>query len=917
MKSFFSWSIRTHLLLLVTLAIIPSLAIALHSGLELRSQAKKEAGDRALRIERTMAFHQELVTENTRQLLMTLAKLPIVSDSHEAACSSFLRSLLQQNPYCANILIADTRGEVFASGLPIAGINISDRQYFREALTNRDFTVGQFAVSRSARKPVIHFAYPVTDEQGRVTAVIVAAFDLTYYGRLLSEAMLPPGSALAITDSRGTRLYRYPESARYFGATDLPEMVLRMSDTEDEGTFIAPGVDGVVRLYAYRRMNLDERGHHLFIRVGIPAGAVAAAEQAALTRNLTLMGAASLLAFLFAWFLGDIFFLRRLIRLVDASVMLGHGKLDTRSGIPHGDGEIGRLANSFDEMAAALEHRERERIQAEEALMESEKRLKLVIQGSNDGFWDWDMKTGEVRHSDRWAEMLGYRPDEIVPCVRSWKSLVHPDDMPAAMQVFREHLDGLRSQYRIEYRMRNKAGEWLWILDRGKVVEWDGNGAPLRMSGTATDISERKRVEEEKKSLQSELLQAQKMEAVGRFASGIAHDFSNILTAIVGYSTLLLTKVEKDELSREYTEQILSATDRGACLTRSILAFSRKQPTKPEPLSLNDLLVQMEKFLSRLIGEDVELRTVLSPLNPIVMADGCQLEQVLMNLATNARDAMPGGGSFSIRSDFLELNSGSAARHGLASPGRYGVLWVSDTGTGIDNEIRDRIFEPFFTTKEMGKGTGLGLAMVYGIIMQHGGHINVSSEPGRGTSFTIYLPAHEGFLAEVANSEADSVSGGIETILLAEDDDIIRGLYKKLLEKKGYKVITAGDGEDAVNKFQEHRAHVKLVILDMVLPKRNGLAAFTSISRMEPGIKAIFMTGYNADSLEENWLWDGKSTLLTKPVHPNTLLSKVRALLDELPKVETIPPTLPGGPDISPPEASAWRHLPSDALPDR
>lgn len=770
MKSFFSWSIRTHLLLLVTLAIIPSLAIALHSGLELRSQAKKEAGDRALRIERAMAFHQERVTENTRQLLMTLAKLPIVSDSHEAACSSFLRSLLQQNPYCANILIANTRGEVFASGLPIASINISDRQYFREALTNRDFTVGQFAVSRSARKPVIHFAYPVTDAQGRVAAVIVAAFDLTYYGRLLSEAMLPAGSALAITDSRGTRLYRYPESARYFGATDLPEMVLRMSDTEDEGTFIAPGVDGVVRLYAYRRMNLDERGHHLFIRVGIPAGAVAAAEQAALARNLTLMGAASLLAFLFAWFLGDIFFLRRLIRLVDASAMLGHGKLDTRSGIPHGDGEIGRLANSFDEMAAALEQRERERIQAEEALMESEKRLKLVIQGSNDGFWDWDMKTGEVRHSDRWAEMLGYRPDEIVPSVRSWKSLVHPDDIPAAMQVFREHLDGLRSQYRIEYRMRNKAGEWLWILDRGKVVEWDGNGAPLRMSGTATDISERKRVEEEKKSLQNELLQAQKMEAVGRFAGGIAHDFSNILTAIVGYGTLLLTKVEKDELTREYTEQILSATDRGACLTRSILAFSRKQSTKPEPLSLNDLLVQMEKFLSRLIGEDVELRTVLSPLNPIVMADGCQLEQVLMNLATNARDAMPGGGSFSIRSDFLELNSESAALHGLVSPGRYGVLWVSDTGTGMDNEIRDRIFEPFFTTKEMGKGTGLGLAMVYGIIMQHGGHINVSSEPGRGTSFTIYLPAHEGFLAGVVNSEADSVTGGSETILLAEDD---------------------------------------------------------------------------------------------------------------------------------------------------
>jgi PAS domain S-box-containing protein len=917
MKSFFSWSIRTHLLILVTLATLPSLALVLHTGRELRSQAMEEAKTRTLRIERAVAFHQDRVTESTRQLLLTLANLPIISDRNAAQCTILLRNLLKQNPSCANLLIADTRGEIFASGLPIARISISDRQYFRDALTSRDFTMGNFALSRSAGKPVIHFASPVMDERGRIRAVIVAAFDLSYYGRILSEAKLPPGSALALTDSLGTRLYRYPETERYFGASDLPEMIRRMSGPEEEGTFIAPGIDGVVRLYAYRRINLDHKGPFVFIRVGIPADAVVAEANSALTRNLVMMVIAMILALLVAWFLGNFFFVRRLIRLVAASSRLGRGEMNTRSGLRHADGEIGRLAKSFDEMAAALETRESERMQAEEALMESEKRLKLVIQGSNDGFWDWDMKTGEVRHSDRWAEMLGYSPEEIVPSVHSWKTLVHPDDMPAAMQVFREHLDGVRSQYRIEYRMRNKSGDWQWILDRGKVVEWDSNGAPLRMSGTATDITELKRAEEEMKSLEGELLQAQKMEAIGRFAGGIAHDFSNILTAIVGYATLLSTKVEKDELSRGYAEQILSATEKGACLTRSILSFSRKQSTKQEPVSLNELLFQLEKLLARLIGEDVELRTVLSPKNPVVMADGCQIEQVLMNLATNARDAMPGGGIFSILSDVLELDSESAAVHGLESPGRYGVLMVSDTGIGMDNETREKIFEPFFTTKEVGKGTGLGLAMVYGIIKQHGGHINVSSRPGQGTSFTIYIPVHEGIPLQKGMGEADIVFGGSETILLAEDDDMIRGLYGKLLEKKGYRVIAASDGEEAVRKFREHGSGILLIILDLILPKLNGLEVFARISEIKPGIKAIFMSGYPVDTLAEKWLWEGKPEFLTKPIHPATLMRTVRKNLDSLPEVEHYPTILPEAQDISQPEADAWRHSPSNTAPNR
>jgi PAS domain S-box-containing protein len=883
MKAFFSWSIRTHLLLLVMLAILPALGIVLYSGMESRSHAIEQAKASALKTGLALASYQERTLESTRQLLMTLAKLPIVHDRESSACNSLLRSLLDQNPCYASLLIADPSGKVFASAPSSRGVSIGDRPYFRHALATRDFSVGGYAVSRTAKKPVIHFAYPALDSAGRVRAVIVAAFDLAYYGHLFSQTRLPEGSALAITDSRGIRLFRYPDSRKYLGVPDLDEMVRRMSGSAEEGTFLAPGVDGIVRLYAFKRLHLDRKVSSLFIRVGIPARSAVAEAQASLARNLALMGCAAALALLSAWLLGEIFIVRRLTRLVGASRRLGKGELNARTGLPHGEGELGQLATTFDEMAAALEKRESERTQAEHALMESEKRLKLVLQGSNDGFWDWNMNTREVRHSDRWSEMLGYHPEELECNVQTWKSMVHPDDMPYVMSMFRNHIEGRKSRYEIEYRMRHKSGEWVWILDRGKVVEWNPDGTPLRMSGTATDITERKKVEEEKRRLEAQLLQAQKMEAVGQLAGGIAHDFNNILTAIVGYGNLLLMKVEDAALFRQYGEQILAAADRGAGLTRSLLTFSRKQIMTPTPVNLNEILARVEKLLARLIGEDINLLTELTARDPIIMADGCQVEQVLMNLATNARDAMPSGGRLSIRSELLEVDTDSMESHGLGKPGRYALITVTDTGTGMDAATSEKIFEPFFTTKEVGKGTGLGLAMAYGIIQQHAGHIAVASVPGSGTTFSIYLPIHEGTPLADEASEPKAVIGGNETILIAEDDDMTRRLARILLERRGYRVITAVDGEDAVQKFLDHRESVGMLILDLVLPIRNGKEVYTLVSEMKPDIKVLFTSGYTADSLDESGLRKGRHEFIPKPFPPDMLLRRVREILDSSP----------------------------------
>lgn len=880
MKPFFSWSIRTHLLLLVTLALLPALGIILYSGLGNRTRAIRDAEAKVVRMEQYLAENQLRNVEKTRQLLITLARLPILRKQAASETASLFRDILKQNPYLSNILAADENGEVFASALPFTKINIADRRYFRDTLKNRDLTVGEYTVSRSAGRPAIHFAYPITADGKRVRGAIIAAFDLNYYVRLFAQANLPEGSAMTLVDSGGTRIYRYPHPEKYYGVHDLPEMRKRMSGASRKGTFIAPGVDGVKRLYAFERLELLTPFSYLFIRVGIPADAVVASAQSSLTRNLLLMGLATLMALCFTWLLGELFFVRRLTNLVAASRKIGEGRLDTRSGLPHSGGEIGHLAKSFDEMAAALETREKERSLADEALMESEKRLQLVLQGSMDGFWDWNMKTREVRHSDRWAEMLGYRPDEIEQDVRTWKSLVHPDDLPIVMKVFKEHLAGTRTQYQIEYRMHCKSGEWCWILDRGRVVEWSESGEPLRMSGTATDITEQKRVGDEKKMLERQLIQAQKMEAVGQLAGGIAHDFNNILTAIIGYGNLVLMKVETDEFIKQYAGQILAAADRGATLTRSLLAFSRRQPMNPEPVRLNEIIRNLQKLLERLIGEDIELATELSECEPVIRADSGQIEQIIMNLATNARDAMPEGGRLFVRTDLIEQTAESETIPGLDIPGRLALLSISDTGTGMEESVREKIFEPFFTTKEVGKGTGLGLAMVYGIVQQHGSHITVASTKGSGTSFSIYFPVYEGAPSKKLSNEAGPVSSGTEAILIVEDDEAIRDLTRKVLEGNGYQVITAVDGDDAIEKYRKQPDTIRLLILDLILPKKTGKDVFSVIREMDSGIKALFISGYTAEILEQKNLLNPQSTFLPKPITPKLLLQKVRDILD-------------------------------------
>jgi PAS domain S-box-containing protein len=419
------------------------------------------------------------------------------------------------------------------------------------------------------------------------------------------------------------------------------------------------------------------------------------------------------------------------------------------------------------------------------------------------------------------------------------------------------------------------------LLDTLKTPFYDQNADLLGLIGISRDITERIQSEKERKALEVQLQQAQKMEAVGQLAGGIAHDFNNILTAIIGYSEVILLRMEKENPLRRHMEQVLISAERAAELTKGLLAFSRKQVLDTRPIDLGEVLQGLKKMLARIIPEDIEFRTTVAENNLTVMADKGQIEQVLMNLVTNAKDSMPKGGILSIDASPAFMDESFAHAHGFAESGQYVCISVSDTGHGMDNETQRKIFEPFFTTKEVGKGTGLGMAIIYGIIKQHNGCITVYSEPENGTTFRIYLPFSTGEMNEVVKGHhAEPSTGGTETILLVEDDLSVRDLHRMILEDAGYTVVEAVDGQDAFEKFIERRSAIDMLVTDVIMPKIDGKRLCREIEKIRPGLKVLFMSGYTKDIVIERGILDDELNFLAKPVTSSNLLRKVRHILD-------------------------------------
>lgn len=517
-----------------------------------------------------------------------------------------------------------------------------------------------------------------------------------------------------------------------------------------------------------------------------------------------------------------------------------------------------------------------EKTRAELALRESEERFRQIAEKIHEVFWIVSADWQEVYYvSPAYEQFWGRSCQSLYECPSSWAEALHPDDKEMILAAVEKKISGQDSSPTFpEHRIVRPDGTFSWMLAHTFPV-MDPDGRKVRYVGVAEDITERKESQEQ-------LQQALKMEAVGQLAGGVAHDFNNLLLAIIGHGGLLLEENTLSDAVRDDIETMMRAAQKAADLVNQLLAYSRRQMLHMKDVSLAETVAEVLKMIRRVIGEHIVIKTVITRDTSVVHADTNQLSQIMMNLCVNARDAMPHGGEILIKTENVDLDEKCCAHKAWAEPGSYAKLSVCDTGVGMDAETLSKIFVPFFTTKEVGSGTGLGLASVYGLVKQHKGLINVQSELDKGSTFEIYLPLVKHAPSKEADTPQDrEVSKGRETILLAEDNELVLKLARRVLEAAGYTVLTATNGKEALNLFKKHNDTIDLALLDVVMPKMGGYALYEAMKAEDPKIRAIFMSGHNLSSDHLNHFVDKDLPVVRKPFERQEMLELIRQQLDK------------------------------------
>jgi len=996
-------NLRFRLFLLLLLAIIPTVGLRLYTYLEQKQLATIRAKEEAMRMAQLVSSSQSQLIEEARNFLYMLAQVSEVRSCDRRQCRTLFAIFLKQYPRYLNISVASSDGNIFASAHPLTKpVNVSNCSCFRSALQTRRFSIGKFVIGPIEGKPIVSFAYPVTDGSGNLKSVLFVALDLTWLNHLAKQTQLPQGSTLTLIDEDGTVLARHPDGEKWAGKTMQEAPIVRTILSQGKGMAEGVGIDGVPSLYAFAPFGSTAAAGNIYVSIAIPKSVAYAEVNRILIRNLVLL-TIGLIVLGAIWFGADLLVFQRLNHLVQVSKRLGAGHLSARTGIAHGKGELNQLASTFDEMATSLERRESEMIKSEEALRRSEKKYRELTDLLPEVVYETDEKGNLTFVNQQAFGALGYTEEDFRQGLNIFQMIVVEERDIAreklskalneeklnhehtllrkdgsmfpgivhATPILRDgHPSGLRGividitdRKRMEEALReseeryrtifNTTGTATIILEEDTTIslvnaefeklsgysreEVEGkrswtefvdkdfletmikeyhhvrrvnpNSAPVSyessfidkqgnvkefiitvsmIPGTKKsvtsffDITERKRAEKGMADLQEQLRQSQKMEAIGRLAGGVAHDFNNALTVIKGYSQLALGELRKEDPLRESIAEIQKASERAADLTHQLLAFSRRQIFEMKVLNLNNIIQDFQKMLSRLLGEDIQLVTALADDLGRVKTDVGQIEQVLMNLAVNARDAMPKGGKLTIETVNVTLDEEFASKHIGVNPGSYVMLSVSDTGYGMTHAVKERIFEPFFTTKEKGKGTGLGLSTVYGIVKQSEGNIWVYSDPGQGTTFKICLPRveelPEGLLDKVRD---EAVPRGNETVLIVEDDEPVRKLAALILEKQGYTVLEAHQAYEALSLCKERKTPIHLVLTDVVMPEMSGRELVKNLKQVRQDFKVLYMSGYTDDAIVHHGVLDKGVDFIQKPFTLQGLTRKVRDVLDK------------------------------------
>jgi PAS domain S-box-containing protein len=519
-----------------------------------------------------------------------------------------------------------------------------------------------------------------------------------------------------------------------------------------------------------------------------------------------------------------------------------------------------------------------ERKATEEALRQSGERLSTIYQHTAVGIEQVGLDGRILLVNPAFRNLLGYSDGELLE--KTYKEITHPEDREQESQLIVSMLSGERSTYALEKRYLHKDGSPLWVSITSSLVK-DAEGEPLSRVNIVQDIAERKRAEQ----LEEQLQQSQKLESLGQLAGAVAHDFNTLLNVMLGYAELLIRELPKDDARRARAELIESSAQTAALLTRQLLAFSRKQAFLPQVIDLRNVVEELQPMLRRLLPEDIELEIRNSSVPCPVKVDPGRMQQVVLNLATNARDAMPEGGRLTIEVRTVELDERYVQQHASMAPGHYAMLAVSDTGCGMDSKTVAHMFEPFFTTKPAGKGTGLGLATTYGIVKQSGGDIWVYSEPGVGSVFKVHLPQSSETVEQVekpgASGSTPEQLGGSETVLLVEDSDPLRLLTREMLTRAGYVVLEASDGFEALNVSETYAGEIHLLMTDIIMPKMRGTEVARRIAQQRPRTAIVLLSGYTEEAVSE-MEHAGRIALIEKPYTADTLLRTVRRLLDDV-----------------------------------
>ncbi len=860
-------SIQLRLVLLVVAAALPALLFSVSQARTTSAVERANAEQRALQLARRIATRVDDHVNTVDALLVSLTRTMRLDPQGEAHNDSLLASVSRDlGTRFLNLSVATSDGSVVglsnAAGAAHRHFSVSDRRYFRDAIASRGLGIGEPMIGRISHEYSIALGRAILGPDGKPLGVVAASTLLDQLRAILIPSDLPAGAVVTLTDANGIVLARTEDADAWIGHDITALASMRGARRQPEGVMEMTAADSVTRLSGFATASrVPWQGF-----VGIPTD-IALARVHEQERNAVLLGAASLVVSLFlAWLLarGIADPVRALTADADA---FAAGNLSRRTTV-RPDGELGTLALTFDRMADALERRSRQ-------LVASEERYRSLFDTLPLPMWVLDRDSTRFLAVNQAAvERYGYTREEMLEM--SVLDIKPPDDHARLRTVLTENRE--QTMHGRLARHVTRSGEVLEVEVSSDDFSYGGRRARLVV---ANDVTERRRTELALQASQEQLRQAQKMEAVGSLAGGIAHDFNNLLTAILGYCDLALEGIPSDSTASEDVAEVRRAAQRAAELTHQLLAFSRRQVLKPRVFALGAGVEQTEKILRRLISENIVLELSIGPTHDLVRADPTQVEQVILNLAVNARDAMPRGGRLRLSTGSVTFDEPHATAGATLPPGNYAMLAVSDTGTGIAPEIRDRLFEPFFTTKPRGQGTGLGLATVYGIVQQSGGGIEVASVPGNGTTFVLYFPiaAGEQQAEPLLAPRRATWSRGEGTVLLAEDDDAVRAIARETLERAGYRVLAAADGSAALALASQHEGAIDLLLTDVIMPGMNGRELAATLTRRRPEIRVLFASGYTDNVLAGQDALAPGVTLLDKPFTPAELEAKVREVL--------------------------------------